>query len=95
MWWGLACSPYYSFSLWWGGEASQELGVQSADVSAIPGVFTLFKQVSSFLSKSLDHRGQKVCGCVLVTILKPFLLEVIYLKTGRNINRYLYHTTYK
>jgi hypothetical protein len=34
---GLASSICYSFSTWWGGEASQELGVQSADVSALPG----------------------------------------------------------
>jgi hypothetical protein len=27
-----------SFSIWWGGEASQELGVQNDDVSALPGV---------------------------------------------------------
>jgi hypothetical protein len=37
MGWGLACSTCYSFSIWWHGEASQELGVQSADVSALPG----------------------------------------------------------
>jgi hypothetical protein len=36
--WGLASSACYSFSIWWDGEASQELGVQSADVSALPGV---------------------------------------------------------
>jgi hypothetical protein len=33
---GLGCSACYSFSIWWGGEASHELGVQSADVSALP-----------------------------------------------------------
>jgi hypothetical protein len=27
-----------SFSIWWHGEASHELGVHSADVSALPGV---------------------------------------------------------
>jgi hypothetical protein len=37
MGWGSACSTGYSFSIWWGREASQELGVQSADVSALPG----------------------------------------------------------
>jgi hypothetical protein len=66
---GWSCSACYSFSIWCSGEASQELGVQSADLSALPWCFTSFKQVSSFLSKSLDHRGQKVCGCVPVTIL--------------------------
>jgi hypothetical protein len=35
---GLGMQAYYSFIIWWGGEASQELGVQSADVSALPGV---------------------------------------------------------
>jgi hypothetical protein len=77
----LACSACYSFSIWWGGEVSQELGVQSADVSALPGVLPPFKQVSSFLSKSLDHRGQKVCGCVPVAILisSPLLnIECIF-----------------
>jgi hypothetical protein len=38
MGWGLVCSTCYSFSIWWSGEASQELGVQSADVSGLPGV---------------------------------------------------------
>jgi hypothetical protein len=33
---GLACSPGYSFSIWWRGEAFHELGVQSADISALP-----------------------------------------------------------
>jgi hypothetical protein len=37
MGWGLACSACYSFSLWWHGEDLHELGVQSADVSALPG----------------------------------------------------------
>jgi hypothetical protein len=37
MGWGLTCSACYSFSIWWGGEAFHELGVQSADVSALPG----------------------------------------------------------
>jgi hypothetical protein len=32
-------------------------------------VFYLHKHVSNFLSKSLDHGGQKVCGCVPVAIL--------------------------
>jgi hypothetical protein len=36
--WGLACSTCYSFSIWCGGEDFQELGVQSANVSALPGV---------------------------------------------------------
>jgi hypothetical protein len=35
LWWGLACSTCYSFSIWWHGEAFHELGVQSADVSAL------------------------------------------------------------
>jgi hypothetical protein len=35
---GLPCSTCYYFSIWWGGEASLELGVRSADVSALPGV---------------------------------------------------------
>jgi hypothetical protein len=35
--WGLACSTCYSFSILWPGEAFHELGVQSADVSALPG----------------------------------------------------------
>jgi hypothetical protein len=35
---GLECSTCYSFSVWWGGEASQDLGAQHADVSALPGV---------------------------------------------------------
>jgi hypothetical protein len=38
MGWGLVCSTCYSFSIWWCGEASQNLGVQSADVSALLGV---------------------------------------------------------
>jgi hypothetical protein len=33
---GLACSAGYSFSVWWHGEAFHELGVQRADVSALP-----------------------------------------------------------
>jgi hypothetical protein len=36
--WGLVCSACYSFSIWWGGEASQEQRVQSADVSAVPDI---------------------------------------------------------
>jgi hypothetical protein len=36
---GLESSTCYSFSIWWGGEASHKLGVQSADVSALPDVF--------------------------------------------------------
>jgi hypothetical protein len=35
---GLACSARYSFSIWRCGEASHELRVYSADVSALPGV---------------------------------------------------------
>jgi hypothetical protein len=35
--WGLACSPGYSFSISWHGEAFHELGVQGADVSALSG----------------------------------------------------------
>jgi hypothetical protein len=35
---GLVCSACYSFSVWWCGEASHELGVQSPDVSALPDV---------------------------------------------------------
>jgi hypothetical protein len=62
------CSTGYSFSRWWHGEASHKLGVQSADVSALPDVLPV-KCVSSFLSKSLDHRVQKVYGCVLVATL--------------------------
>jgi hypothetical protein len=38
MWWGLACSAGYSFTILWCGEAFHELGVQSADVSALPCV---------------------------------------------------------
>jgi hypothetical protein len=38
MGWDLVCSTGYSFSVWWCGEAFHELGVQSADVSALPGV---------------------------------------------------------
>jgi hypothetical protein len=34
--WGLVCSVCYSFSKSWRGEAFHELGVQSADVSALP-----------------------------------------------------------
>jgi hypothetical protein len=34
---GLACIPGYSFSIWWLGEDFHELGVQGADVSALPG----------------------------------------------------------
>jgi hypothetical protein len=37
MGWGLACSVGYSFSAWWCGEDFHELGVQSADVSVLPG----------------------------------------------------------
>jgi hypothetical protein len=37
IWWGLACSAEYSFSILWLGEAFHELGVQSADVSVLPG----------------------------------------------------------
>jgi hypothetical protein len=36
MGWGLACSVCYSFSKSWCGKAFHELGVQSADVSALP-----------------------------------------------------------
>jgi hypothetical protein len=35
---GLSIQPCCSFSVWWLGEASQELVVQSADVSALPGI---------------------------------------------------------
>jgi hypothetical protein len=35
---GLGVQPCYSFSTWLGGEASPDLGVQSADVSTLPGV---------------------------------------------------------
>jgi hypothetical protein len=35
---GLGMSTCYSFSIWWCGEASQELEVQRADVSALPSV---------------------------------------------------------
>jgi hypothetical protein len=34
--WGLARSASYSFSISWCGESFHELGVQSADVSALP-----------------------------------------------------------
>jgi hypothetical protein len=34
---GLVCSTCSSFSVWWCGEAFHELGVQSADVSVLPG----------------------------------------------------------
>jgi hypothetical protein len=34
---GLVCSTCYSFSILWHGEAFHELGVQSADVSALLG----------------------------------------------------------
>jgi hypothetical protein len=37
-WAGVACSICPSFSVWLCGEASHKLGVQSADVSALPGV---------------------------------------------------------
>jgi hypothetical protein len=37
---GLACSACYSFSIWWHEEASHGLGVQSADVSALPDVLS-------------------------------------------------------
>jgi hypothetical protein len=48
---GLACSACYSFSIWWGGEASHELGVQSADVSALPGVLPhSIKSLASYQS---------------------------------------------
>jgi hypothetical protein len=33
----LVCSTGYSFSISWHGEAFHKLGVQSADVSALPG----------------------------------------------------------
>jgi hypothetical protein len=36
---GLACSTVCSFSKSWHGEAFHKLGVQSADVSALPGAF--------------------------------------------------------
>jgi hypothetical protein len=39
---GLVCSACYSFSISWPGEASQELGVQSADVSALPQSSVLY-----------------------------------------------------
>jgi hypothetical protein len=35
---GLECSASYSFSMWWHREVFHELGVQSADISASPGV---------------------------------------------------------
>jgi hypothetical protein len=35
---GWVCGTCYSFSIWWCGEASHKLKVQSADVSALPGV---------------------------------------------------------
>jgi hypothetical protein len=38
MGWGLVSSACYSFSIWCSGEVSWELGVQSADVSALPGI---------------------------------------------------------
>jgi hypothetical protein len=60
-------------SFWWPGEAFHELGVQSADASA-SRCFISVKHVSSFLSKSLDHGGQKVCGCVSVAILDLLFL---------------------
>jgi hypothetical protein len=34
---GLVCSTSYSFSISWKGEAFHKLGVQRADVSALPG----------------------------------------------------------
>jgi hypothetical protein len=40
MGWGLAWSTCYSFSIWWCGEASHELGVQNADVLALPDVLS-------------------------------------------------------
>jgi hypothetical protein len=73
-----------SFRVWWCGEASHELGVQSADVSALPSVLTSIKQVSSFLSRSLDHGSQKVCGCVPVAILDLYCL--FKRKNGNNGN---------
>jgi hypothetical protein len=38
LWAGLGMHACYSFGISWPGEAFHELGVQSADVSALPGV---------------------------------------------------------
>jgi hypothetical protein len=64
---GMQCLLFFWYMVWW-------RGLQGAKGSecwcfSSPWCFTSFKQVSSFLSKSLDHGGQKVCGCSLVAIL--------------------------
>jgi hypothetical protein len=74
---GLACSACYCFSVWWYGEASHELGVWSADVSALPGVLPLSsKSQASYQSPWITEVRRSVamfwspswilpCTCVL------------------------------
>jgi hypothetical protein len=70
---GLACSACYYFSIWWHGEASHELGVQSADVSTLPGVLPQSsKSPASYQSPWITEVRRSVAILDLSIILKIF-----------------------
>jgi hypothetical protein len=69
MGWSLASSVCYSFSIWWGGKASHELGVQSADVSALPGALPQSSMSPASYQSLWIMEVRRSCGCVLVAIL--------------------------
>jgi hypothetical protein len=75
MGWGLVCSTGCSFSKLWCGEDFQELGVQSADVSALPCALPQ-SSVSLECLQSLQT-AQAVCGCVPGTILDLLQMSLI------------------
>jgi hypothetical protein len=60
---GLGMQAYYSFIIWWGGEASQELGVQSAEVSALPGVLPHSRSLQLLVKVPGSRRSEGLWLC--------------------------------
>jgi hypothetical protein len=78
-WSGIVALRTYGVGTWWAscsfsrlchGEAFHDLGVQSAEVSALPGALPQ-PSVSSISARPLIHRAHAVCGCVAGIILDP------------------------
>jgi hypothetical protein len=80
---GLVYSTGCSFSKSWCRETFHNLGVQSADVSAL-WCFTSAKHVSSVSANSLVHGAHAICSCVPVVILDLSSINHINSKTRKN-----------
>jgi hypothetical protein len=65
----MQCQLFFQYMVAWRGLPSAR-GSECWCFSSL-WFCTSIKCVSSFSSKSLNHGGQTVCGCVLVTILDP------------------------